>query len=774
MPQQSTALREAFLTAQSFTLDPYQLVAIEHLLASESVLVSAPTGAGKTVIAEFAIWVALQAGQRCIYTTPLKALSNQKFRDLRQWLPEQVGLLTGDVVIEATAPVLVMTTEILRNILQSDPERLSDVSHVILDEAHYLGSEGRGTVWEETIVFLSKETLVVALSATIPNATELAAWVSAVHRPMAVVSHTQRPVPLDLYVATPNLQRLFTAGGKLAIKNFQTSNWGRLPDPVEVIGNLQAKRMLPAIYFVFSRLGCEQHALDVIAADLNLTSKTEAWEIGETVRQAVQATPGLLTSASARCWLDRLPYGIAPHHAGLLPPLKLIIEKLFQRGLVKVVFATETLAAGINMPARTVVLSNLLKRTDDGLRMLTVSEFHQMTGRAGRRGMDRIGHAVVLAGARYSPHDLAKLARDPVAPLRSRFTLNFHMVANLTQRYDPAQARRIVEQSFSSFQSAGLLGQLLQQHQEAMVQLKDCKPLCPVTETQPRVDLLERHRCGRSRQASLKKRVAALEADGYDLPASAADWDNCPEVMKAREKLAAVSQELAAIPCASCGSRHKCEKLTEQYYLLQQETKQLTRKIEQTKSSHWREFQALQRVLQEAGYLRDRQLLARGVAIAHLRTTNELMAAECVVGGWLEALIPGQLTALVSCIVAEPPRGRQTWYPLPLDQPIQRICRKLTASGKDLLRLQRKHAVDQPVYLVKEYAGLVQAWAEGAEWPELIATSGIDEGQLVRHLRQVIDLLQQLKGIPGASATLGMRAHEAIALLDRDIVCEVF
>ncbi|MBM3266105.1 MAG: DEAD/DEAH box helicase [Candidatus Sericytochromatia bacterium] len=883
----SAAQVDAFVARQPFPLDDFQREAIEHLAADRSVLVSAPTGAGKTVVAEFAVHAALGAGRRCIYTTPLKALSNQKFRDLREYLGEAVGLMTGDVVINAEARILIMTTEILRNILQTDPDRVADVSHVILDEAHYIGSEGRGTVWEETIVFLGKGTLVVALSATIPNAQELASWVSEVHRPMSVVFHAERPVPLDSYVATPDIQRLFDARGRLAVRAFRLDGWVDLPDPVDVVRGLKLKRMLPAIYFIFSRLGCEQTAQDLIAADLDLTTKDERLEIAARVEEAVAKTPGLLGSTSSRKWLDALPNGVAPHHAGLLPPLKLVVEKLFQRGLIKVVFATETLAAGINMPARTVVVSNLLKRTDDGVRMLHVGEFAQMTGRAGRRGMDKVGHAVVLASHRYTPHDIAHLVRDPVEPLRSRFTLNYNMVANLTHRYEPPAAKRIVEQSFASFQGDQVIAHLVEQRREVQRRLGRIDLRCPVLPDAGREDLLGRFATARGKRDSLKKRLGAmmaqrrylprpvaaeriaraaigswllvhlpgrtrpelalllhrqltrsgdahftvltdlpalirlgtahlvavldaapvselppqpvlakagalsflqqikpagyeprfpawLESSGLDLADFGWTLEEPPDIRRAKAKLDEVLLELGRLPCVTCRVRVECSDLVDEHRLLGKEESALGREIEQVKSAHWREFQALHRVLEELGYMRGRELLARGAAIANIRTTNELMAAECVAGGFLEDLGPVAVATVVSCLVAEPPRGRQAWHPLPYRDAVYKICRQLALIGRDLVKVQRQFSVDLPVYLEREYAGLTQAWAEGGAWADLVAASGIDEGQLVRHLRQVIDLLQQLREVPGVGAAFHAKARDAAALLDRDIVKEVF
>lgn len=909
IPERPATERVAeFVASQPFALDPFQLEAIGHLAAERSVLVSAPTGSGKTVIAEYAVHAALTSGRRCIYTTPLKALSNQKYRDLKAQLGDQVGLMTGDVVIDPEAPILIMTTEILRNILQADPDRVADVSHVVLDEAHYIASEGRGTVWEETIVFLGKETLVVALSATISNADELASWVSSVHRPMAVVFHAERPVPLEAYVALPGITRLFDDRERLALRafrgnaaerrprhfsggrSFAREGWIDAPDPVSVVRGLNLKRMLPAIYFVFSRQGCEDHTRDLVHADLELTTKDETVEIQAAIDQAVRQTPGLLGSIASRRWMEFLPAGVAPHHAGLLPPLKLLIEKLFQRGLIKVVFATETLSAGINMPARTVVLSSLVKRSDDGMRMLTVGEFQQMTGRAGRRGMDEVGYGVVLASHRYTPQDVARLVKGAVEPLRSRFTLNYNMVVNLGHRYEPRIARRIVEQSFASFQDDALIAHLHEQRDRLNAQISSFDPTCPVTRGEAggglRTDWLDRFEIMAGRRESAHKRLAALDAQrrylsrnvaadllarapigtwllvhapgrprpelavllakqatrGGDvhfsvltslpamlrlgtqhlvtvpegrpiatLPAHVLskasslsylqhrrpdglefDFDRqvqksgvdladiewamteSPELTKLGAKLGQLNADLARLPCGTCAMRRECKDQVAERRLLDQEIAQVQERIESVRSSHWREFKALMQVLEEAQYLRERKLLARGVALASIRTTNELMAAECVAGGFLEGKSPIEMAAIVSCLVSEPPRGRQSWYALPFGAAVHEVLRDLTRIGRDLFHLQTRHRVDLPIYLVTEYAGLTQAWAEGATWADLITKSGIDEGQLVRHLRQVIDMLSQFREIPGVSAGFQAQSREAAALLDRDIVKEVF
>ncbi len=876
-----------FQAAQPFPLDPFQIDAIRELAAGNSVLVSAPTGSGKTVVAEFAVFLALKQGKRCIYTTPLKALSNQKYRDLKAVLPGQVGLVTGDVVINRDAPILIMTTEILRNMLHMDPASVADVSQVILDEAHYIAAEGRGTVWEETIVFLGKQTTVTALSATIPNAEELATWVSSVHKPMTVVLHAERPVPLESYVAAPGVTKLFNQHGRLAMKRFSEDRWVDPPDAVSVVKDLQEKKMLPAIYFIFSRMGCESQAKDVIAADLELTTPDERRQIEAMVKEAVLATPGMLGSVNTKRWLDLLPYGAAPHHAGLLPPLKFLIERLFQKALIKVVFATETLAAGINMPARTVVMSTLIKRTDDGHRMLAASEFHQMMGRAGRRGMDPVGYGVVLASHRYGPIELGQLVRSPAEPLRSRFTLNFNMVINLHHRYEAEMARRIVEQSFSQFQGSGAADRLIELRGRAQEKRDRLQVRNPQTGETLDLSLFEEHQVLRNQRDSLRKRLSSMvserqylsresaigilgqapigswllvhrggmpapqvailldrqylksgdvqysvlveprtiarlgtrhlvmglelppatgippeimkkaerlsyqqelttgdyhptwsawkEETGLDVDALLAPITEPVEITKAREKLKGLLSQIDAHPATPCVKNKRCMDMIKTIELLDGEIARYDVEIEAIHSNHWRQFQALLGVLQGAGYVRGRELLARGVALANLRTTNEMMASEALTSELMLTLSPALLAAATSMIVAEPVRGRMFWRPMRFDPQLGMLVEELSKTVKGLFKILKRHGLeDLPLNAVTDYVGLTQAWAEGRVWSELIEESGIDEGQLVRHFRQVIDMLQQFRDVPGVPPSFHAKAREAALLVDRDIVREVF
>jgi superfamily II RNA helicase len=455
-----------------FPLDEFQLAAIRALDIGRSVVVCAPTGSGKTVVGEYAIRTALARGRRVFYTTPLKALSNQKFRDFtHEFGADAVGLLTGDVSIRGRAPVVVMTTEVFRNMLYGvGPDgagvELSAVQHVVLDECHYINDAGRGTVWEESILCCPREIQLVALSATIRNPEQLAGWMETVHGPTDLVVSEGRPVPLELHTFSagrlaPLIVRASPAAGVRALwrppllrgeTGRQVRTWETAVDPDEVVVALRGREMLPAIYFHFSRQGCE--AALVRCAHLELLSLTEQAAIEARVDEYLQERPSLRYHPHLR-YLGR---GLAVHHAGLLPGWRVLVERLFQEGLLRVVFATETLAAGINMPARTTVISSLSKPAAPGARggrverrPLTASEFHQMAGRAGRRGMDPLGHVVVVVDPWQSVSDAASLAAAPPDPLFSRFSPTYSLVLNLMRRHGPEEVRELLGRSFGQY-----------------------------------------------------------------------------------------------------------------------------------------------------------------------------------------------------------------------------------------------------------------------------------------------------------------------------------
>ncbi len=446
-----------------FELDDFQKEAIASLNAGRSVVVCAPTGSGKTLVGEYAIYRALSRGKRVFYTTPLKALSNQKLRDFRlKFGTDLVGLLTGDASINRDAPILVMTTEIFRNMLYGTPIgqvgiSLTDVEAVILDECHYMNDRQRGTVWEESIIYCPRTVQLAALSATVANSDELTDWLNKVHGPTDLIYSDFRPVPLEYHFGTtkglfPLLNDNKTKINPRLAKKKRRGEFekGRnhkqeAPSIVSILNYLEERDMLPAIYFIFSRRGCDKAVGEV--GDLWLVNPDEAYQLRVQIDEFMIRNP----DAGRGGHVGPLYRGIAAHHAGILPAWKVLVEELFQQGLIKVVFATETLAAGINMPARTTVISTLSKRTDSGHRLLNASEFLQMAGRAGRRGMDERGHVVTLQTPFEGAKEAAYLGTSKPDPLVSQFTPSYGMVLNLLQTHTLEQAKELIERSFGQY-----------------------------------------------------------------------------------------------------------------------------------------------------------------------------------------------------------------------------------------------------------------------------------------------------------------------------------
>ena len=471
-----------FLARYSFGLDPFQDEACRALEAGRGVLVAAPTGAGKTVVGEFAAHLALQTGRKCFYTTPIKALSNQKYADLSAWHgPDDVGLLTGDNSINGDASVVVMTTEVLRNMLYAGSDTLRGLGYVVMDEVHYLADRFRGAVWEEVIIHLPDDVRLVSLSATVSNAEEFGEWLGEVRGDTAVIVEEHRPVPLwqsmlvgrrlyDLYAddahsdVNPELLRVAREDDRFGRPGgSRRSRPGDRPRPrrgpwvparPDVVEELDRAGMLPAITFIFSRQGCDQAVAQCLRAGLRLNSAAEARDVRHHVEQRTRDLPDEdLGVLGYHEWLDGLERGLAAHHAGMLPTFKEVVEELFVRGLVKAVFATETLALGINMPARTVVLERLSKWNGEAHVDITPGEYTQLTGRAGRRGIDVEGHAVVLYTPGVDPKHVAGLASTRTYPLRSSFRPSYNMAVNLVGKVGRHTARELLESSFAQFQA---------------------------------------------------------------------------------------------------------------------------------------------------------------------------------------------------------------------------------------------------------------------------------------------------------------------------------
>lgn len=474
-----------FTAEYPFALDDFQLRSCRALESGHGVLVCAPTGAGKTVVGEFAVHLALAAGGKCFYTTPIKALSNQKHNDLvARYGADKIGLLTGDQSINGDADIVVMTTEVLRNMLYANSPALHGLSYVVMDEVHFLADRMRGAVWEEVILHLPEDVLLVSLSATVSNAEEFGGWIQTVRGDTTVVVDEHRPVPLsqhmlvgrrlfDLFEGTnstlvdPDLLRHISHRREAdRLADWQPRGRGRgggrpqlyrPPSRPDVIATLDAAGLLPAITFVFSRAGCDAAVQQCLRAPLRLTTDEERARISAIVdRRCADLAESDLIVLDYHQWREGLLRGLAAHHAGMLPVFRHTVEELFTAGLVKAVFATETLALGINMPARTVVLERLVKFNGEQHVPLTPGEYTQLTGRAGRRGIDVEGHAVVLwrpDDSNAEPAEVAGLASTRTFPLRSSFAPSYNMTINLVQQMGPEQAHKLLERSFAQYQA---------------------------------------------------------------------------------------------------------------------------------------------------------------------------------------------------------------------------------------------------------------------------------------------------------------------------------
>ena len=544
-----------------FPLDDFQVTACRALEEGRGVLVAAPTGAGKTVVGEFAVHLALRSHRKAFYTTPIKALSNQKYADLvRRYGESQVGLLTGDTSVNSEAPVVVMTTEVLRNMLYAGSQTLAGLGYVVMDEVHYLADRFRGPVWEEVILHLAPDVQLVSLSATVSNAEEFGDWLEMVRGDTTVVVSEHRPVPLGQHVLARDALFPLYAGhvdptdpgpdppinpelrhslerterrspprrhGDPGYRGRGRGPAGRpraaRPVPrFAVVDVLAEARMLPAIYFIFSRAGCDAAVSQCLAAGVRLTTSAEAAEIRRIAEERCADVPREdLEVLGYWAWLDGLARGLAAHHAGLLPLFKETVETLFARGLVKVVFATETLALGINMPARSVVLEKLVKWDGSAHVSLTPGEYTQLTGRAGRRGIDTEGHAVVVAHPALDLEGLVGLASRRTYPLRSSFRPSYNMAVNLVAQVGRTRAREVLEMSFAQFQAdRGVVGlareakahaEALEGYAKAMeCELGDFREYADLRRAITDLEKTRKREAGRARRAQTARTLDAL------------------------------------------------------------------------------------------------------------------------------------------------------------------------------------------------------------------------------------------------------------------------
>ena len=802
--QRAHPVTTAFAEAQRFELDPFQIAGCHALEEGRSVLVAAPTGAGKTIVGEFAIHLAMrEPSDKAFYTTPMKALSNQKFRELQEVYGEsEVGLLTGDTNINGNARVVVMTTEVLRNMLYADSPALRGLRYVVMDEVHYLADRFRGAVWEEVIIHLPQSVRLISLSATVSNAEEFGDWLDTVRGDTDVIVSETRPVPLEQHVlvrgdllplfddragiataqVNQELTRLRSPKGHAYENNrrsmehhrgradggprrphrgekraYRPSTGQRLeridrPQVVELLGR---SNLLPAIFFIFSRAGCDAAVQQVRRGGVRLTSREERDEIRAIVDDRLRSLQEEdLDALGYWEWRDNLERGVASHHAGLLPAFKEVVEELFRLKLVKVVFATETLALGINMPARTVVLEKLEKFNGEARVAITSGEYTQLTGRAGRRGIDVEGHAVVQWTESLDPQAVAALASRRTYPLNSSFRPTYNMAVNLIDRFGRARAREILESSFAQFQADRAVVGLARQVKDAEESLAGYAKAMHCD----RGDFLE--------YAALRRELGDLEKLHH------ADRTAPGKVRQKRQnEIAAVKRRLQRHPCHGCPDRESHARWGERYTKLKRRTDKLRQQIETRTGTVARVFDRVVDVLTAMDYVRvdesGTHLTDAGRTMRRIYGERDLLVAESLRRGlWRDLDAPG-LAALACCLVYEPRREEAAEYELPRG-PFRDALQRTQELWARLDDLERDNRLPGSEPVATGLARAMHTWARGGGLERVLDEADLAAGDFVRWAKQTIDLLDQLSIV--ADAPVASTARRALESVRRGIV----
>ncbi|MDR5700095.1 DEAD/DEAH box helicase [Agromyces aerolatus] len=781
-----------FAAEQRFDLDPFQLAACAALDDDRSVLVAAPTGAGKTVVAEFAVYLAMQGERdKVFYTTPIKALSNQKYQEFSdRWGADQVGLLTGDTNVNSSARIVVMTTEVLRNMLYADSPLLDRLAYVVMDEVHYLADRFRGAVWEEVIIHLPERVRLVSLSATVSNAEEFGDWLQAVRGDTDVIVSEERPVPLEQHVlvrqklvdlfdssgqaatnrVNPELQQLARAGGRSIGARSQRgrrgSDRGRFHQPghasrldrPDVVAMLQSKHLLPAIVFIFSRAGCDQAVRQVLRSGIRLTDAAEREEI----RQIVEARARLLRDEDLAVlgyweWLEGLERGVAAHHAGMLPAFKEIVEELFQEKLLKVVFATETLALGVNMPARSVVLEKLEKFNGEARVPITPGEYTQLTGRAGRRGIDVEGHSVIQWVDGLDPEAVASLASRRSYPLNSSFKPTYNMAVNLVDQFGRERTRQILELSFAQFQADRAvvdLARTLRKQEESMRGYEQA---------------MQCHLGDFGEYAAFRRRIAELERQAAKGNPTHAHRE------KIQREIASVRKSMRAHPCHGCAEREAHARWAERWGRLKREHDQLQSQIRSRTGQVAKRFDRVSDVLLQLGYLQrgeNGELVSTsaGRILKRIYGERDLLVAECLRRGLWDGLDTAGIAAMAAALVYEPRRDdRGVEFQLPKGAFRNALDRTgdVWAVLDDLERDHRLAGSEPPSPALSQAMWM---WARGASLGTVLESIELAAGDFVRLTKQVIDLLDQISIV--ADAELGATARAAIDAVRRGVVAD--
>ena len=750
---------QKFSESFPFELDPFQIEACHALENGKGVLVAAPTGAGKTIIGEFAVDLVINSGGKCFYTTPIKALSNQKFTELcAKYGESKIGLLTGDTSINSEAQIVIMTTEVLRNMIYSNSKTIDDLKYVVMDEVHYLADKFRGAVWEEILIHLSDAVQIISLSATVSNAEEFGEWLQTVRGETEVIVSEIRPVPLYQHVLfgnrlldlfgenqklNPELTRLERDSYRQVRGNWRDKPKG--PKPLmrsEVIEKLDREGLLPAITFIFSRNNCDAAVRQCLAAGIKLTNTDERKIIRSVIAKNMKnlAEEDLVVLGYYE-WADALERGIAAHHAGLLPAFKVTVEELFQQGLVKAVFATETLALGINMPARTVVLEKLSKWNGEGHVAISPGEYTQLTGRAGRRGIE--GNAVILWNNDLDSTSVGGLASTRTYPLKSSFKPTYNMSINLISQFGSSRARTSLESSLAQFQADKAVVGLAKQIRK---------------NEGARDDLFNQSKCDQGdfvEYSSMRAAIKKLETDSKRSKRKRHEIE---------EEIGSIRKRMKNHACHGCPDRENHSRIAERAQRLQREIDGLQERINSRTNVIAKRFDRIKLILDKFGYINNDAIAQSGKMLAKIYGETDLLIAESIQAGVFNQLSPADLVAVISsCIyesrneeAAKVPRG-EVQNALAI---ISKIYGKIHEAESDL-NLEPMRAPDFG------FCWASHKWASGHSLTSILKGSDLTVGDFVRSMKQIIDLLRQLRA---AAPDLQVVIDQALAKIDRGVI----
>jgi ATP-dependent RNA helicase HelY len=795
-----TATRlDAFRRTVPFELDPFQVEAIVKLGTHNGVLVSAPTSSGKTVVADYAIYEAMEDGVKAIYTTPLKALSNQKFRDLKKRYGDAyVGLVTGEHTINEQAPVVVMTTEILRNLIYDDPQRLKDVRYVVLDEVHYIDDYPRGAVWEEVMIQAPAQIHFVGLSATISNYQQVADWMESHRGKMGVVAVFKRPTELRLWLAIHNqIYPLFDEQGKVV-----RATWNRAQEEViedrrfprrrnlesnsltKVIEELQRQEMLPAIYFIFSRRGCEEAMQRCAMHGLDLTSDDEKARIAEFVAEKMSEVTEPDEASLYRALLNQemLAQGVAVHHAGLLPFLKELVEELFQVGLVKVVFATETLSLGIHMPARAVVISSFTKFDGRAFPSLTSGQLTQLMGRAGRRGIDKVGHGVILKDPEVDIGVIYEAAMGEDMVVESKFAPNYNMALNLLRNRDIQEAELLMERCFGQFQRRQAAEHRRLELANLKERLADLEGMAvkPGGQEKCTPKQVQQYFRDEVQLRQLRNRVRRAKRDHYHRGNAGLEKEQLTQM---RQEIAEIQHRLERSPVRRCPNIRQHRAWEAEVWELKEEIRRAQQEIDSAMHDYSRHLNSIIQILEEAGFLYGLKPSEKGLLASRIYGENSLIVAEALHQGWFDHLEPAELCAVVVMLAAEDrgrpgrgPRGRAdapyTKHRFPTPE-IADIHRSMKSLHYRFSQLEEAYGEQTLRPLSRDYVDFAYRWARGDPLDQIPLPPNVEFGDAIKAIRSLYSTLRQLEWAIPSEAPLRATVYSAMRAMERDLIRRV-